>query len=283
MNISKAILLMIGSLALFFAVFYYLLDQALLPALIFVGIFVVHEAGHVYALLRLRMPIKAVYFIPMLGAAVVPGRPFNSFDDQAYAKYWGPLAGMILTTVLWMVYIYSRDNVWLIFVFVSSLINALNMVPMVFLDGSAMLHGFNRNLKVLATLLLLLPFIFTFQMQVFGVLAILCTMLFSDADDASNSFFWHEVVIAISCIVLIAVLTYLDPQNLMYNLPIALLALYCFGVYIKATCFSKKQLTKLEPLVMIGMTHRQKWRWAARWLVLSSVLSVSLYYSSKMI
>ena len=126
-------------------------DLTLEAAAVVTLVLLVHEYGHVIAMRTLGLKVRGVLFLPLLGAATVPEQAFPSRWDEARVALAGPMTAlpMALTTVLlWHMGVISdqlgRDAfVW------SLALNALNLIPLMPLDGGRALLTLTASLRPL--------------------------------------------------------------------------------------------------------------------------------------
>ncbi|MEK7867397.1 MAG: hypothetical protein AAB434_12010 [Planctomycetota bacterium] len=112
-----------------------------LGAGLFVALLLCHELGHVWAMVRLGMKVRGVYFIPLLGAATVPETLWRDRDALAYTSLSGPLWGVLASApILAAWYLTGREHgVLLGVVLLNAALNLLNLLPIPPLDGARVL------------------------------------------------------------------------------------------------------------------------------------------------
>lgn len=102
--------------------------------LILVSIFI-HEMGHIYAMKKIGMKTKGIYFIPFLGAAAVADDMFKQRKDECYVALMGPIWGLGTAIILAGIYFFTKINffggaaAWV------ALVNLFNLLPVNPLDG----------------------------------------------------------------------------------------------------------------------------------------------------
>src|SRR3989344_346902 len=69
-------------------------------ALLIMLLLVVHESGHVWAMKRVGMKTKGIFFIPFLGAAAVSEEMFPSRKAEVYVAIMGPIWGLVLSAIV---------------------------------------------------------------------------------------------------------------------------------------------------------------------------------------
>jgi Zn-dependent protease len=105
-----------------------------------VGSLLVHELGHVVQIRREGMPVKALNFVPFLGAYVLSERA-QSDDQQARISIAGPIAGTALAVILWQ--IAGDDRTILALAYTGFFLNLFNLFPVGPLDGGGVGRLFN--------------------------------------------------------------------------------------------------------------------------------------------
>ena len=86
---------LMGSLAIVFFLGFYFIIGAKFTVSLFVVV-LVHEAGHLAALKIFHLKVHGLYFIPFIGAGVVPKNELPSPEVEAAVSLAGPLAGLLL-------------------------------------------------------------------------------------------------------------------------------------------------------------------------------------------
>jgi Zn-dependent protease len=102
-----------------------------------------HEYGHVHALRRSGVPVRGVYFVPLLGGAAVHEAPIADRAAQAYVALNGPLWGTYLTlAVVAAYYVTGQQHPWLAVVAaLGAGLNLFNLLPILPLDGGRVLSA----------------------------------------------------------------------------------------------------------------------------------------------
>ena len=100
----------------------------------------IHEMGHVWGMKMRRIPIQGMYFIPFLGAAIVPKEEFRSDRDEAIVAIMGPIFGLVQALLIVPIFSateapFYAEAVWLV-VF----LNLFNLLPIGPLDGGRILR-----------------------------------------------------------------------------------------------------------------------------------------------
>jgi Zn-dependent protease len=116
-----------------------------------VGIMVmllVHEMGHVWAMRRCGLPVRGIYYLPLLGAAAVTDDVWRHRSHQAYIALNGPLWGLYLTAPVLLAYLIG-GRTWSVLGALAawwSLVNLFNLLPINPLDGGRLLNAIGHSL-----------------------------------------------------------------------------------------------------------------------------------------
>jgi putative peptide zinc metalloprotease protein len=103
-------------------------------AMIIVSLFV-HENGHIWAMKRIGMRTRGIYFIPFLGAAAVSDRSFPSRGAEVFVAIMGPVWGLALAAVTADIYAMTGNPLWAAGAGWIAFINLFNLFPVNPLDG----------------------------------------------------------------------------------------------------------------------------------------------------
>lgn len=106
----------------------------------------IHELGHVVQIKREGMPVKALNFVPFLGAYVM-SEGARTADQQARISIAGPLAGALLASAVYLVA--GDDELLRAIAFTGFYLNLLNLLPIGFLDGGGVASVFTAGWWVL--------------------------------------------------------------------------------------------------------------------------------------
>src|SRR4029079_9749352 len=129
----------IMSLALYLLLGYYIFHSFDM-LLIITGIVVLHEMGHFLAMKVFRYKDLGIFFIPLLGAYVSGSKREVSEKQSAIILLAGPLPGIIIGTVFYLLYQNDPDlsiagisfySVSLMLIF----LNIINLIPVYPLNG----------------------------------------------------------------------------------------------------------------------------------------------------
>lgn len=111
-----------------------------LAAILMVAL-LVHEYGHYVVARRLGIRVSGPYFIAVLGAFVKLDQDVTSRRDETYIALAGPFAGSIMTLAFAMGFALTQSPYLAVIAFIAGVINILQMVPMLPLDGGRALWG----------------------------------------------------------------------------------------------------------------------------------------------
>lgn len=110
-------------------------------ALMILALLFFHESGHLWAMKRRGMKTKGMYFIPFLGAAAVPDEEFPSREAENYVALMGPTVGLVLSGLAYVGYFLTDDLEFTAAAGWMALINLLNLLPIMPLDGGRVLRS----------------------------------------------------------------------------------------------------------------------------------------------
>jgi tetratricopeptide (TPR) repeat protein len=112
-------------------------------ALLLLAALFVHECGHLAAMKAYNYKNLKMLFIPFLGA-VASGKP-EEHDAYKIAviSIFGPLFGLVGAAAAMLVWMLLKSDVLVEFAYLSVLLNAFNLLPIMPLDGG---HFFNETL-----------------------------------------------------------------------------------------------------------------------------------------
>jgi len=275
-------LISIASFAIFVICLYFLADFELFFAVGFGFLLLIHELGHVFALNKLEGTIKGVYFFPFVGAIVASDKKLNTENEYAYFKYLGPLAGTLGVLATLLIFFFLKDPRFLNLVFVGAILNLINMTPLILLDGYGILRGSIKYVEWIGFLILLIVGVFIFHEYIFTLFFLIIFTLFTDSPTKkATGFKLYEAILASVFLLTMIVLTIVDKESLVWNIPLVVLSIYMFGAYIKSTCFDnkKKQNNQQNTQQLLPLTKKEKLLWVASWSLLVMVLFVVTFYS----
>ena len=95
-----------------------------------------HEIGHIVALEYLGVGFSWPFFVPFVGAYVVPGRGMSRRSDQALVSLGGPALGMVPSfVVLCLAWWWDVPAFWMAAARLNLMLNLANLAPIPRLDG----------------------------------------------------------------------------------------------------------------------------------------------------
>jgi Zn-dependent protease len=104
----------------------------------------VHELGHYIAVRRQGLAADLPMFIPGFGAYVRWTAAGVSPDARAMVSLAGPLAGALAAVLCALLWMQTRQGLWVGLASFSAFINLMNLIPVWTLDGSQALVAINR-------------------------------------------------------------------------------------------------------------------------------------------
>lgn len=134
----------IASLALYLILGYYIFHSFEMLLLI-TAIVVFHELGHFFAMKFYHYKDLGIFFIPLLGAYVSGSKREVSQKESAVILLAGPLPGIILGIIVYILYQYNSSlyigNISFYTLAVSLIfLNLINLLPVYPLDGGQLLN-----------------------------------------------------------------------------------------------------------------------------------------------
>lgn len=182
-------------------------------------IVLVHEGGHLVALKLFHMKVHGLYFIPFIGAAVVPKEDFPSPEAEAAVALAGPVAGLSWNLAAHLIkmprYVHfspfsgqiSFHELFIYIVILNLGFNLLNLLPTLPLDGgrimrAALLRG--RKSLVPVTIITIgsgvaagvyLKSVFFVVIAVFGLSSLVYSYKRMEKREVEPPAWWKSVVI----------------------------------------------------------------------------------------
>jgi Zn-dependent protease len=122
-------------------------------SLVIFAVLLLHEAGHAIAMRIAGHSAVHIFFVPFLGALTV-GQPTNpSIGRRLAILLAGPVPGLGIAVALLAVYATEHQRLWLVAAVGFLFINALNLLPVVPLDGGRFFEVLTRPEGVLRLVL----------------------------------------------------------------------------------------------------------------------------------
>ena len=117
-------------------------------AIVIVFALLVHEFGHLLAFRLIGQPWGRIIFLPFLGAVAVPRLPYESQGQSVFAALMGPGFSVLLALACVVPELlgWPSAKVFLGIGALTTLLNALNMIPVEPLDGGVALRSIMTRL-----------------------------------------------------------------------------------------------------------------------------------------
>lgn len=116
-------------------------------ATIFIAL-AVHESGHLWAMKRVGLPIRGMYFIPFVGALIVPEKDFPTKRSEGMIAIMGPLVGSVLALAILTAAVHiNAGPLWIGVASFIALINLFNMIPVLPLDGGRVIRSIAGSIR----------------------------------------------------------------------------------------------------------------------------------------
>ncbi len=119
--------------------FCYLLGWKL--GLLLAAVVIMHEAGHVAAMLAVGVSVRGIYLIPFFGGAAVPRTTYRTESRLGFVALMGPGLSLIPTLGLIAVYHATGEIAPRQAAEMFAVINAANLLPIYPLDGGLILNA----------------------------------------------------------------------------------------------------------------------------------------------
>ena len=129
------ILLVILSIIVYTISFNFYISVSLVTAII------LHELGHFCAAKKLKLSVQGCYLIPYVGGALILSDDYQSYKQQAIVALAGPISGTILATILYIVYVITGNLHLGSLLYIVSVINICNLLPLSPLDGGQVIYS----------------------------------------------------------------------------------------------------------------------------------------------
>jgi Zn-dependent protease len=138
-----------------------------------------HELGHYFAYRAYGLPVRAPVFVPFLGAYTA-GAISPDLEADAYIALAGPLTGLALAGVCYVVGDATGDRFWLACANIGAFLNLFNMIPVLPFDGGRVIGAIwpplwiaGAVLFVAAAAWLHVPIIFVLLIALLGLPAMI--------------------------------------------------------------------------------------------------------------
>jgi Zn-dependent protease len=114
----------------------------------FAILILVHEMGHFIDIKRRGLPAEMPVFLPGLGAYVRWTALGVTARTRAFVGLAGPLAGCIGAAVCALLWLQTRNAIWIGLASVSALLNVLNLIPVWVLDGGQAIQALDKTERI---------------------------------------------------------------------------------------------------------------------------------------
>ena len=114
----------------------------------FAVLILVHELGHFIALKRRGLTADLPMFIPGVGAFVRWTAVGVTVDTRALISLAGPLAGAFGASVCGLIWLRTREGLWVALASFSAFINLMNLIPVWRLDGAQAIAAVTRTGRI---------------------------------------------------------------------------------------------------------------------------------------
>lgn len=115
-------------------------EQPWLFILMLGGVLVVHELGHLAAMRMFGFRDLRMFFIPLVGAGAVGRKVDATGTQRAIVALAGPVPGILLALGLALALRPIESEALYMFLQLTVLLNVLNLVPLLPLDGGRLIH-----------------------------------------------------------------------------------------------------------------------------------------------
>lgn len=148
----------------------------------------VHEMGHVLTLKHYGIPASVPFFIPGFGAVIFAKQKVESPTQDARIGLAGPAAGLIAALICYGLFAVTGNRLFAALTVFGAFINLLNLVPILFLDGSRGFRGLDNGQRwILTAIALACAVLFSSKLSA-GVGAVMAgRILFWKSRDAAES------------------------------------------------------------------------------------------------
>ncbi|MFC1612417.1 metalloprotease [Patescibacteria group bacterium] len=107
----------------------------------------IHEYAHALAMIKKKVSLKGVLFIPFFGGLAVGGGAFRSAEDECYIALAGPLVGFITAIPVYFLWKMTGVPYLLTATYLILLLNIFNLTPVSPLDGGRVAKSILMSLK----------------------------------------------------------------------------------------------------------------------------------------
>ena len=116
-----------------------------------VALLFIHEMGHAIVMRLKGIPVGAMIFVPLLGAAVTMRQMPQNARDEAEVGIAGPIAGSIAASVCLLLARTDTpwNTLWASLAYFGFFMNLFNLIPIVPFDGGRVLAAIDRRIWII--------------------------------------------------------------------------------------------------------------------------------------
>lgn len=111
------------------------------------GFILIHEGGHAWAMERVGIRVKGLYFLPFLGALVTSENDPFSYEDEFIVAIMGSTMDLMLVSIALAGYLATQSVIFLAVAVVLALSDLFNLLPVFPLDGGLMVKSIAFSLS----------------------------------------------------------------------------------------------------------------------------------------
>jgi len=101
----------------------------------------IHEYGHIWAMKRVGIKTKGIYFIPFVGGAAVASEDFKTRKDEVFVALMGPVFGFGCALIMMVIYYTTKSPMFAAGAAWMAMINLFNLLPINPLDGGRVMKS----------------------------------------------------------------------------------------------------------------------------------------------
>ncbi len=129
------------SIILFAIAFLFFFDQQITFLVELLAVLLIHELGHYLMMKRFGYENVRMLFIPLMGAFVHGSKPEYRQKESVLVIMAGPIPGIVIGVALWLIGIDMKIQWMVDAAFLSFVLNAINLIPLLPLDGGRLLNA----------------------------------------------------------------------------------------------------------------------------------------------
>lgn len=107
----------------------------------------IHEYGHIWAMQRVGMKTKGIYFIPFFGGAAISADDFKTRADEVFVAMMGPVFGFACAAATFLMYKFTGEAFYAAGASWMAMINLFNLLPINPLDGGRVFKSIAFSIK----------------------------------------------------------------------------------------------------------------------------------------